>query len=360
MATTKTVNVTTGKFLNYQVTKTGYKPVTGSIYVDSNKTLNINMVSLESSSEIYSIGDRFLGISSFVCYYKPGGDYDNKPISTTVITQTVGSGIANLGVKKGLFEVKVNEDYSKAAGEYNYEFSYDGTNWSYDSNTVDLADYGIFFNTVSTTLSSGDKINVRYNIYNKYACFVLDANYRTNAAFANSYNNIDYGRTNIPNYPDYSSVNTGEGSGSSVWYCGGDGQESATWCNETVLDNRGYPWSGFSAFKYCRDFGSFIMANGVILNALLPNMTELYKIWLNRVTLDSIDPIIQGGSTAYNLTGWNFEGLYGATIARSCQEYDYHGSWCVNNSGNFTTAISGSTGKWTYLGVIPVFEVPCM
>ena len=44
MATTKTVNVTTGKFLNYQVTKTGYKPVTGTVFVDSNKTRNLSLL----------------------------------------------------------------------------------------------------------------------------------------------------------------------------------------------------------------------------------------------------------------------------------------------------------------------------
>lgn len=345
MATTKTVNVTTGKFLNYQVTKTGYKPVTGTIYVDSDKTINVNMVSTSSSSEIYSLGDRILGIASFVCYYKPGGNYDNKPISTAVISQTTGIGLNNLGVKKGIFENQVNPS-STLTGANTFTFTYDGTNWSLNGSTVLLNTYGIFYNTNTSTLSSGDIIQVVYTVYNKYACFVLDANYRIYD------NRICTDDRNFPDCPTYSNVSSSTTeSSSNIWYYNKDGQESATWCNQYLLDNCGYTWNELPSYNYCRTLGTFILANGIQLNALLPNLTELQQIWVNRVFLDSIDPIIQSGTTTCNLTNWNFN----ENIAWSCINKN-HSTWTIDSNDGFRERSNRDSRQ----GIIPVFEVPCM
>lgn len=343
MATTKTVNVTTGKFLNYQITKAGYKPVTGSVFVDSNKTINVNMVSTESQEEVYKLGDRILDMASFVCYYKPGGLYDFKPISTTVISQTHGSGLTNLGIKKGIFESQVNPTYDKTAGIFVHDFLYNGSNWTYDGNDVNLEDYGIFYNTASSTVSNNDKITVTYTVYNKYACFVLDAKYRSNKQVCSS-------QVGFPNYPIYTDVSSGSGTNVNIWYYDNE-LESATWCNEQILDNEGYTWSYVPAFKYCRELGKYILANGIEIYPLFPNITELYKIWQNKVFLDSIDPGIQAGTTTYNLTNWNFSN---SEVYVCQQTWDGgSGSRYLNNSGNW-----GTHSKSDTRGVIPVFEVP--
>ena len=337
MATTKTVNVTTGKFLNYQVMKTGYKPVTGTVFVDSNKTIDVNLVSTESSTNVYSIGDRILNMASFVCYYKPGGTYDNKPISTAVISQTVGTGLKNLGIKKSVFE-------SQISTEGTYTFTYDGTNWNYNSNSITLDTYGIFFNTATSTVSSGDTIQVVYTVYTKYACFVLDSNYRSNKQLSNSGDVFDY-------YPKYTGTSSGSGTSSNTWYYNQfEGQESATWCNQKILDNSGYTWTSKAGFSYCRELGTYILANGITLNALIPNLTELKAIYDNRVNLDSLDPVIQGGSTSYNLSNWSFT----SSAVYSCQQRDDSYCWTINSSGSPT-----SNSRTDNRGIIPVFEVPC-
>lgn len=336
MATTKTVNVTTGKFLNYQVTKAGYKPVTGTVYVDSNKSIDVNLVSTTSSSEVYKIGDRILNMASFVCYYKPGGLYDNKPISTAIISQTVGSGIKNLGVKKSVFE-------SQISVEGTYAFVYNGSNWTYNSNTVILSDYGIFYNTSTSTLSNGDTIQIVYTVYTKYACFVLDANYRNNKRIYTESSMV------FANCPSYSSSSSGSGIDSNTWYYNQyEGQESATWINQQLLDNSGYNWSNLEAFKFCRDFGTFVLANGITLNALVPNLSELQAIYNNRVNLDNLDPVIQSGSTNYNLSNWSFNN----SQVFSCIQNGSSG-WVRSSSGITTTSKNDTRG------VVPVFEVPC-
>lgn len=69
MATIKTVNVTTGKVLHYTIKKDGFKPVTGSKLITGNETININMVSTESSDGAYVFGDRIGGVATFVGYF---------------------------------------------------------------------------------------------------------------------------------------------------------------------------------------------------------------------------------------------------------------------------------------------------
>lgn len=346
MATSKTVNVTTGKILNYQITKEGYKPVTGSIYVDSDKVINVNMISTSSSNEVYTLGDRILGMASFVCYYKPGGEYDTKPISTALISQTVGNGLTNIGVKKGIFENQINPNDNKTGRIETYEFEYDGSDWIFDGNAVNLGDYGIFYNTISSTISSGDKLEITYTVYTKYACFVLDANYRTNKTFGMS-------NVNFPNYPDYTSWNSGSGSSNSTWYYNQlYGQESATWCNQMLLDNEGYQWSDLPALYYCRTLGKYILPNGLEIYPLIPNTSELRKIWENRVYLDSIDPYIQSGNTSYSLINWS---VFNQSRCWTIQEVNVEQMGYVDSNGSVNNSY-----KHQICGVIPVFEVPCM
>ena len=87
-----------------------------------------------------------------------------------------------------------------------------------------------------------------------------------------------------------------------------------------------------------------------MLNALIPNLTELKAIYDNRVNLDSLDPVIQGGSTSYNLSNWSFT----SSAAYSCQQRDDSYCWQINSNGSVS-----STGRTDNRGIIPVFEVPC-
>ena len=65
----KTAKVTNGKVLNYTVTKDGYKSVSGSKLITANTNLKINLVPETSPQDVYKLGDRLAGCSTFVCYF---------------------------------------------------------------------------------------------------------------------------------------------------------------------------------------------------------------------------------------------------------------------------------------------------
>ena len=68
MATEKTIKIQKNKILTYAVNKAGFKTVYGSVLVNQNQTININMKNLDEQSEPFELGDRLFGISSFVDY----------------------------------------------------------------------------------------------------------------------------------------------------------------------------------------------------------------------------------------------------------------------------------------------------
>ena len=71
---------------------------------------------------------------------------------TTTATHT-GTGITDVEVTAATWETKVS-----AVGSY--VFSFDGANWSLDSTTVELADYGV---VLTGTPASGDTVTVSYS-----------------------------------------------------------------------------------------------------------------------------------------------------------------------------------------------------
>lgn len=86
-------------------------------------------------------------------------DGDNNPIivtynavGTATGTQTTGSSLSDIAVNTTTFETQITD-----AGSYAFE--YDGANWTYDGNTVTLADYGI---TYTGTPVADDVITVTY------------------------------------------------------------------------------------------------------------------------------------------------------------------------------------------------------
>ena len=69
MSTTKTVNVTTGKVLNYTITKSGYKTVNGCKLITGSETINVSMVPEMPLSGPYVFGDRIGGCATFFMYF---------------------------------------------------------------------------------------------------------------------------------------------------------------------------------------------------------------------------------------------------------------------------------------------------
>ena len=133
-------------------------------------------------------------------------------------------------------------------------FTYDGANWNLtgatEQSAVDLEDYGISF---TGTASSGDVITVTETQYNKFAFFVLDANYRSNQKWSTANGNnfsIVYTTT--------SALTAGE---------------SATYYNQYAFDN--FNLSSFPMFNNAKSFGNFLLPNGIKINAIAPNPIEL-------------------------------------------------------------------------------------
>lgn len=67
--TTKTVNVTTGKVLNYTISKQGYKTINGSKFITADETISVNMLPESSTDGVYVFGDRIGGCATFFTYF---------------------------------------------------------------------------------------------------------------------------------------------------------------------------------------------------------------------------------------------------------------------------------------------------
>lgn len=73
--------------------------------------------------------------------YTHGYIYENVATTTSssaTASQTTGSSLSDVAVVLATFETQITTSGS-------YAFTSDGTNWSYDGNTVDLTDYGITY-----------------------------------------------------------------------------------------------------------------------------------------------------------------------------------------------------------------------
>jgi hypothetical protein len=337
MSTTKTVKIQKNKILTYSINKTGFQTVNKSIVVSQDATLTETMVS-QSSSPILELGDRFLDISSFVCYFTPSGTYDVDSLKYISGTQTAGTDLGIITVSKELWLAQVETALSVETpkGTSNsFIFTYNGTDWDLTGattqsgiSTANLNNvYGVNYTGSAT---SGDVITVVETQYNKFAVYVLDSNYRSNQS---------WGVTGVvmPVTYDLSS---------------GTCLESATYFNDYVKDNLSI--SNYPQFNYCKNKGNFILSNGIKINALVPNNSELKEIWNNRIILDSFDPIIQGGSTSFNLTNWNFTNDYCFT----CLQSDWQTACTLKNDGTWG---GYDASKIVYSwGCCPVFEVPVM
>ena len=350
MSTTKTIKIQKNKILTYSINKAGFQTVNKTITVTGDTTITENMVSTTGSA-INQLGDRLLGISTFFMYFTPSGTYDVDSLKFITASQTTGNGLSNIQVVKGTSNTegetqtwlsKVEKELSiitPKGTSKTFVFTYNGTTWDITGDLTlsgqDIADYGITF---TGTPANGDVITVVETQYNKFACYVLDANYRNNKK-------------------RYTTTSTW---GDVPFYYYGNDMlsvvESATYFNNYYFSN--YNLNSYPVLNLFKNYGNFILPNGIKINAIIPNTVEIDTIYNNRIALDSFDPIIQGGSTTNSLTNWG--------------SFSRGGVWtCVQrkasqSSGEGTVVVRGST-EWAYpsnkdyeYGCIPVFEVPVM
>jgi hypothetical protein len=168
---------------------------------------------------------------------------------------------------------------------------------------------------------------------------VLDANYRSNQTYSK-----DIFTSIFPVFYTYNQIMN----------C----VESGSYFFNYIIKEKNI--NDFPLFNYSKNIGTFILSNNIKINAIIPNSIELVAIFNNKIILDSYDPIIQSGTTTYNLTNWSF--------SNSC-------SWCCVPAGNDSSNLYANSleqnGRFTgqnYLGrrgrencgCIPIFEVPVM
>lgn len=342
MSTTKTVKVQKNKVLTYSINKTGFQTVNKSIVVTDNVKITENLVS-QSGSPIQQLGDRLFGISSYVCDFTPSGTYDVDSLKYVSGKQTTGNGLTNIQVVKSLWLAQIETALSVETprGTSNtFTFTYNGSTWDLTGattvsgiSTQDLNDvYGISF---TGTAINGDVITVVETQYNKFAVYILDSNYRSNQMWTTTF----IKKLDLPVQYENNPQNC---------------LESATFVFDYMIKNNNI--SDYPLINTVKNFGNFILPNGLKINALIPNGAELQVIYNNRVTLDSFDPIIQSGSTSYNLTNWNFS----ANCCSSCVECNKNDMWVLKNNNNTAQWYTYSNGKGVELGCCPIFEVPVM
>ena len=354
MATEKSIKIQKNKVLTYSINKEGFKTVYGSTLVNENKDINVKLYNLNTPDQDgpYKLGDRLFEISIFVNYFTPSGTYDVDSLKYISASQTTGSGLTNIQVVKGTSNTaeetgtwlsKVEKDLqivTPKGSSNTFIFTYNGTTWDITGTLTlagqSLADYGI---SCDGTPTNGDVITVTETQYNKFAVYVLDANYRSLQSWGPENPGIMPKRYSNPN----------------------DCIESATYYNQYIWNNTNL--SSYSIFNFCKNKGNFILPNGIKINCMVPNGPELQSIYNNRVVLDSFDPVIQGGSSTYNLTNWAFTTSYYGQFAWSCIEYTSTRVWRFNRSGSWSNDggyHSDDPNKGLGLGVAPIFEVPVM
>lgn len=337
MSTSKTVKIQKNKILTYSINKTGFQTINKSIVVNQDATITETMVS-QTGSEILTLGDRLLGISTFFMYFTPSGTYDVDSLKFISGKQTTGTSLTNIQVNKELWLAQIETTLSvetPRGTNSSFIFTFNGTNWDLTGattqssiTTTNLNDvYGVTFTGTATT---GDVITVVETHYNKFACYVLDSNYRSNLIWCDN--------SGLVMPIQYSS---------NPESC----VESATYFNDYIKNN--FNSNDYPAFNHCKNLGTFIMPNNVKINTVLPNTVELQTICNNKIALDSFDPVIQAGGTDYNLTNWYFERGY----AFSCVERSDNDVWRLYGNGAWNSEYAW---KGYASGIVPIFEVPVM
>lgn len=157
----------------------------------------------------------------------------------------------------------------------------------------------------------------------KYAVFVLDAQYRTN--------NVTFGDANAASLlPQYS--------GSEAL----SAKESATYNTDVFVNNFS---SSQAVAVYTARTAALLSIGGVNYQSQLPNAFELQQIFNSKATLDDLDPTLTN-NIGKDLTTW----------VNSCSSNVYGESGYITyitNSGNIDYAVRSFNTR-----IVPVFEIP--
>ena len=167
-------------------------------------------------------------------------------VEYVISASKTGTTISTVEVTTPTWESKIN-----TAGEY--EFSYDGTNWSLNSETVTLSEYGII---LEGTASSGDTVTVNYSYGTHFkvptikdGTFIQQAKSDTELgkAYSAGLPNIEGSTSQIST--DYTS---------DIWGAGGAFYKNATYPNLGALNTSGrYSYSiGFDASGSSEIYGN--------------------------------------------------------------------------------------------------------
>ena len=201
---------------------------------------------------------------------------------------------------------------------------------------------------IATFFGYFDSVNPGTGDTQKYACFVLDAQYRDAKSLSTG---------DVSSYlPTYTSDSAALAS-----------NESSTYNNDSIFFNVNPSSSFAQAFYYARNPGGqslIINVDGVNYQPLLPNVNELNQIYTYRTQLDAIDPTLSSYSSK-GLTSWSFgstqvpNGAWSSTYYGTFTSggYTYYYWWVIRYTGTVDATNSGSDGTQT-LGVVPVFEIP--
>lgn len=161
---------------------------------------------------------------------------------------------------------------------------------------------------------------------NKYAVFVLDAQYRSYGGLSNG--DVWAQDTGLPNYS--SSDDFINLSGNPL---------SATYCSNYITTS--YSAEEFPGFAWCNN----IILASLNITAKVPNPYELKQIYDNKTTLDSIDPTVSDySSKALNTV---------LSSAWTCYENNNYYFWFFANGG-----FGSGDPKYYEKNIVPVFEIP--
>lgn len=362
MSTQKQIKIQNNKILTVTASKPGFRTVTRSFLANGDNTETINMLPDTDIRDTYTVGDRLLGISSFVCYFTPSGTYDTgEGLKYVTAKQTVGNSLNDIEVGKSQWWTYVNSTIAPIVQgtSVDFIFTYNGTTWDLTGGATltgitasELTDnFGITF---TSTPVENDVITVNQSYYSKYACFVLDANYRINSRMTVS--SRTPGRDVLPNL--YSSVDGAL-----------NGLESATWANEYIYNTYNYDIKTYHPdIANCNDRGNFIIIGNRILKPVLPNLYELKKIFDSRQILDTRDTSdsVNKLLTIFPLTATSNGGAVSINFEKYRQTGNFmsHLFWYIyanlNSGSTVTTAAYGTVNHDYNKYSIPVFELPCM
>lgn len=283
------------------------------------------------SSSGLQLGDRLLNIASFVTYFTPIGIYDKDSLKSLIISQKNDTNLTNLNVDKSLWLTQIETVLSIIInkGTQNvFNFTYNGSTWDLTGTTtingISTSDlntvYGITYIGIP---KQNDIINVIERYYNKFACYVLDSNYR--GIYAWSTGNL------IPNYS------------STPQPC----NESATYFNN-IIWNTVSPLTNSPMFNFVKSFGDIVLPNGLKVNVLIPNADELLAISSNRNFLDGLDAAQVSGKMLNDY-------IAGGQSTPICQQPNDNNFWYWRNASYWENA-----RKIYDVGVVTVLEVPTM